>query len=70
MVGYAMISLAITFIVDTISPLVIAFIINKSLNLSLAQFPHLLNENYNNCFLPYLGIKISVLTFRMHLEFS
>ena len=50
--GYAMMSLAITFIVDIMSSLVIGFIINKSLNLSMAQFPHLLNEHNDNCFLP------------------
>ena len=50
--GYAMMSLAITFIVNIMSFLVIGFIINKSLNLSMAQFPHLLNEHNDNCFLP------------------
>jgi len=50
--GYAMMSLAITFIVNIMSSLVIGFIINKSLNLSMAQFPHLLNEHNDNCFLP------------------
>ena len=49
---YAMMSLAITFIVNIMSSLVIGFIINKSLNLSMAQFPHLLNEHNDNCFLP------------------
>lgn len=67
-----MISLAITFIVDTMSSLVIAFIINKSLNLSMAQFPHLLNEHSDNCFLPFLwvAVKINELAFRMYFEFS
>lgn len=51
--GYAMMSLAITFIVNIMSSLVIGFIINKSLNLSMAQFPHLLNEHNDNCFLPW-----------------
>lgn len=66
--GYAIISLAITFIVDTTSPLVIAFIINKSLNLSMAQFPHLLNEHNDNCFLPSSGVavKINELAFRKY----
>lgn len=66
--GYAMMSLAITFIVDTMSPLAIAFIINKSLNLSMAQFPHLLNEHNDNCFLPSLGVavKINELAFTMY----
>lgn len=70
--GYAVISLAITFIVDTTSPLVIAFIINKSLNLSMAQFPHLLNEHNDNCFLPSLGVavKINELAFRKYFKFS
>lgn len=65
-----MISLAITFIVDTTSPLVIAFIINKSLNLSMAQFPHLLNEHNDNCFPPSSGVavKINELAFRCTLS--
>lgn len=70
--GYAMMSLAITFIVDTMSPWVIAFIINKTLNLSMAQFLHLLNEHNDNCFLPSLGVpvKINKLAFSIYFELT
>lgn len=70
--GYAMLSWAIPFIVDTVGLLVIAFIINKWLNLCVAQFPHLLNEHNYNCFLPYLtvAVKINELGFGIYFEFS
>lgn len=70
--GYAIISLAITFLVDIMSPLVIAFIINKSLNLSIVKFLHLLNEHTDNCSLPSseVIVKINEMAFSMYFEFS